>query len=261
MTDELRLTAIGGPTLLIEYRGLRMLTDPTFDPAGGDYPLGPVVLRKTTGPALPLDALGPIDAILLTHDQHADNLDRSGREALDRAPRVLTTESGAARLGGSALGLAPWATTYLPVPGDGLVAVTATPARHGPPGCEPVTGDVIGFVLTASDGATGAVYLSGDTVWYEGVAEVARRFAVTTAVLFLGAARLREVGPAHLTMDAADAVEAARAFGRALIVPTHFEGWAHFSEGRADVVRAFAAAGSEHRLRWLTPGVPETVGH
>lgn len=259
MTDELRLTAIGGPTLLIEYRGLRLLTDPTFDPAGGEYPVGPVTLRKTAGPAVRPDALGPLDAVLLTHDQHADNLDRAGREALARAPRVLTTESGAGRLGGTALGLAPWATAYLPGPG-GLVAVTATPARHGPPGCEPVTGDVIGFVLAAADGTGGAVYLSGDTVWYDGVAEVARRFAVTTAVLFLGAARLREVGPEHLTMDAADAVEAARAFADAAIVPTHVDGWAHFSEGRAEVDRAFAAAGLGHRLRWLEPGGPQVVG-
>jgi L-ascorbate metabolism protein UlaG (beta-lactamase superfamily) len=29
--DELRLTLIGGPTLLIEWSGLRLLTDPTFD--------------------------------------------------------------------------------------------------------------------------------------------------------------------------------------------------------------------------------------
>jgi L-ascorbate metabolism protein UlaG (beta-lactamase superfamily) len=259
MTDELRLTAIGGPTLLIEYRGLRLLTDPTFDPAGGDYPVGPVVLRKTGGPALSPAELGPLDAVLLTHDQHADNLDAAGRAALARAPRVLTTEFAAGRLGGAAIGLAPWASIDLPGT-DGVVRVTATPARHGPPGCEPMTGDVIGFVLAAGGAAPGEVYLSGDTVWYEGVAEVARRFAVTTAVLFLGAARLREVGPAHLTMDAADAVEAARAFAGAVVVPTHFEGWAHFSEGRAEVERAFAAAGLGHRLRWLTPGVPEVVG-
>ena len=29
------LTHIGGPTLLVEVAGWRLLTDPTFDPAGG----------------------------------------------------------------------------------------------------------------------------------------------------------------------------------------------------------------------------------
>ncbi len=31
--NGIRLTLIGGPTVLIEYQGLRLLTDPTFGPA------------------------------------------------------------------------------------------------------------------------------------------------------------------------------------------------------------------------------------
>jgi len=45
------LTLIGGPTLLIEIGGFRLLTDPTFD-APGDYQSGPVTLRKTQGPRM-----------------------------------------------------------------------------------------------------------------------------------------------------------------------------------------------------------------
>jgi hypothetical protein len=50
------------------------------------------------------------------------------------------------------------------------------------------------------------------------------------------------VGPAHLTFTAAEAVVAAQAFTQALIVPLHFEGWAHLSESRTDIESAFAAA-------------------
>jgi L-ascorbate metabolism protein UlaG (beta-lactamase superfamily) len=32
-----RLTHIGGPTVLIEVGGWRLLTDPIFDPPGGKY--------------------------------------------------------------------------------------------------------------------------------------------------------------------------------------------------------------------------------
>jgi hypothetical protein len=39
----------------------------------------------------------------------------------------------------------------------------------------------------------------------------------------------------------------------------HFEGWTHYSEGREEITRAFAAAGLEARLRWLVPGVREAV--
>jgi hypothetical protein len=103
------------------------------------------------------------------------------------------------------------------------------------------------------------VYVSGDTVWYEGVAEVARRFNPAVAVLFMGAARVREVGPAHVTFTADEGVEVARAMPGAVIVPVHFEGWAHFSEGRDVIAKAFADAGLEERLRWLTPGIPTPI--
>jgi L-ascorbate metabolism protein UlaG (beta-lactamase superfamily) len=61
-------------------------------------------------------------------------------------------------------------------------------------------------------------------VWYEGVAEVSQRFPVRIAILFMGAGRIQEVGPAHLTFTAEEAVEAARAFSDAVIIPLHYGG-------------------------------------
>lgn len=173
--NSLRITLIGGPTALIEIDGFRLLTDPTFD-APGDYQLPHVKLEKLTGPALSADAIGDVDAVLLSHDQHSDNLDHSGKVFLAKATRVLTTEAGAKRLGRHAEGLAPWATTELTGKDGRSLTVTATPARHGPAGIEPLSGDVIGFVLTSKDESHRPVYISGDTVYYDGVAEVARRF-------------------------------------------------------------------------------------
>lgn len=69
---------IGGPTTLREIGGLRLLTDPAFD-APGPVPSGDRTLMKSTGPAVAAEEVGPIDAVLLSHDQHGDNLDRSGR--------------------------------------------------------------------------------------------------------------------------------------------------------------------------------------
>ena len=83
-SDQLKCTYIGGPTALFELNGLRLLTDPTFDPAGEEYPTGVYTLRKTAGPALGPESLGRIDAVLLSHDHHHDNLDRGGRLLLNR---------------------------------------------------------------------------------------------------------------------------------------------------------------------------------
>ncbi|MFB6397580.1 MBL fold metallo-hydrolase [Polymorphospora sp. 2-325] len=144
MTD-VRITHIGGPTALIEFGGWRLLTDPTFDPAGERYGFGwGTSSRKLTDPAITPGELPPIDAVLLTHDHHGDNLDRAGRALLPSAGTVVTTTSGARRLGGTARGLAPWAATRLEAPGRPTIEVTATPARHGPPLSRPIVGGVSG---------------------------------------------------------------------------------------------------------------------
>src|SRR5215468_3897466 len=104
---SLSLTLVGGPTALIEAAGVRLVTDPTFDPPG-DYRMSYGTLTKTLAPALTADAIGAVDAVVLSHDQHWDNLDHSGRAFLSKAARVFTTPAGAARLGGGAEGLEPW---------------------------------------------------------------------------------------------------------------------------------------------------------
>ncbi len=251
----LSITLIGGPTALIEIDGFRLLTDPTFDGPGTAYQLPHVKLEKLAGPALGADKIGEVDAVLLSHDQHSDNLDHSGKDFLRHAKRVLTTEAGAKRLGNHAEGLAPWATTELTKNGKSLT-VTATPARHGPAGIEPLSGDVIGFVLSPKERAP--IYISGDTVWYDGVAEVARRFKAGVVLPFAGAAQTR--GPFHLTMDTNDTIETARAFPDAVIVPVHTDGWAHFRQSAQDLRATFDTLGFGKRLKLLQPGVATRIG-
>ena len=249
---RLEITYVGGPTCLLNFGGVRLLSDPTFDLAGGEYKSGSVTLRKLSGPALSPEALGGFDYVLLSHDHHFDNLDHAGRAILANAKTVLTTEEGAGRLGGNSLGLKDWQSTELRAPNGKVLRVVAAPARHGPAGLN--RGAVNGFVLFFEDQPDRVLYVSGDTVWYEGVAEVARRFSVRAAVLHLGAARVPEVGPFHLTMTANEGVEAARAFANAVIIPLHFEDWAHFAESSEDIAREFANAQLANRLRWPERG-------
>ena len=249
----LRITYIGGPTALLELGGLRLLTDPTFDPAGGEYRAAAYTLHKTQDPAIGRKAIGSVDAVLLSHDHHFDNLDHSGRDFLKSAAVVLTTQAGAERLGSGATGMDHWQTIDLPTADGRVLAVTATPARHGPANGD--RGPVIGFALAYADQTDSVIYVSGDSVWYQGIAEVSRRYAVRVALLFMGAARVPEVGPAHLTFTAREAIEAARALADATIVPLHYEGWAHFSESRSQIDEEFETAGLADRLRWLEPGV------
>jgi L-ascorbate metabolism protein UlaG (beta-lactamase superfamily) len=249
------ITLIGGPTALIEVGGSRLLTDPTFD-GPGEYKLPHVTLTKTAAPALTAEQVGRVDAVLLSHDQHADNFDHAGKIFAMQAPRLVTTIAGAQRLGGRAEGLQPWQSKDLGKAGGVGLRITATPARHGPAGIEPLSGDVIGFVLTFGDG-TPAIYITGDTVWYDGVAEVARRFRPGAVLLFAGSARTR--GPFNLTMNTNDAIETAHAFPDATIVPVHCDGWAHFTQDANDLAQSFKALGFASRLQVLERGVPTPI--
>jgi L-ascorbate metabolism protein UlaG (beta-lactamase superfamily) len=129
--------------------------------------------------------------------------------------------------------------------------VTATPARNGPVGIEPYSGDVVGFAL-GIDQPGDLVYVTGDTVWYHGTAEVARRFSPKVVVLYTGAAEPR--GRFHMTMGSEDALEAAQAFPGAVLVAVHNEGWAHLKETHAQLTDTFTKLGAGPPLTPLERG-------
>ncbi len=254
-----RLTHVGGPTVLVEVGGWRILTDPTFDPPGGRYSFGlGTSSRKLSGPAVAADELGAIDAVLVSHAHHGDNLDAAGRALLPAAGTVVTTTAAAKDIGGGAVGLVPWATTVLEAPGRPTVEITATPCRHGPPLSRPVVGDVIGFSLAWEGQTDGVLWISGDTVLYDGVRDTARRLDVDLAVLHLGAVRFGLTGPVRYSMTAADAVELCRELRPRTAVPVHYEGWSHFSQGREGIARDLAAAPDDVRavFRMVPLGTP-----
>jgi L-ascorbate metabolism protein UlaG (beta-lactamase superfamily) len=256
---SLSITHIGTATMLLEIGVLRLLTDPVFDPAGGRYRFGwGTGSTKLSGPAVAPECIGPIDAVLLSHDHHEDNLDQAGRALLPQAKRVLTTVPGARRLRGNAEGLRPWQSVWLEA-APTRVKVTSTPAQHGALITRPLAGATIGFVLEWEGQRHGALYISGDTIYYRGIDQVAERFRVSVAILHLGKARFPVTGPLRYTMDRCDAVRAARVLRPQAVIPIHYEGWRHFSEGRAAVESAFASARLPVELRWLSLGQPTAV--
>jgi L-ascorbate metabolism protein UlaG (beta-lactamase superfamily) len=234
--STLTVTYVGGPTAILEYAGLRILLDPTFD-SPREYDDGEgETLVKITAPGISIDEIGAIDVVLLSHHEHEDNLDFAGLALVRRLPLTLSTAKAGADLGRPVVGLDTWETH--PV---GDVTVTAVPALHGPPGAERLVGPVIGFVLEATDCPT--VYVSGDNASLELVRQIGDRFpAVDVAVLFAGAARVPSIDAA-LTLTAADAATAANILGVTQVVGLHTEDWKHFSETRADLEAAFAGSG------------------
>ncbi|MEU8837500.1 MBL fold metallo-hydrolase [Streptomyces sp900116325] len=249
-TELIPIRVFGGPTALFEYGGLRFLTDPTFDaPRAYHVPGGH--LTKTAPSSTATTGLGRIDVVLLSHDEHPDNLDDAGRALLADVPLTLTTPGGGQRLGTGARGLVDWESIELARPGGGTITVTGVPAIHGPGAreeVEPITGQVVGFVLTGECLST--VYVSGDNASLDVVKEIAERFGpVDTAILFAGAPRFPILfDGAPIVLDSAQAADAAQILGARRVVPVHYDSWAHFTEGHDELVAAFTDAGLLDRL-------------
>jgi len=240
---------IGGPTALLDYAGLRWLTDPSLSPPG-QYGW----LMKTAGPAISPEEIGSVDVVLLSHDHHPDNLDPAGRNLLPHVGTVLTTPAGADRLGGNAVGIAPGGSSDLFGTGGMPVTVTAVRAQHGPDGSDEVMGPVTGFILAAP--GAGKVYVSGDNASLDVVRAVADAHGpIEVAVLFVGAVqRDAEFGGAYLTLSSERAAEAALILGARHVIPVHYEGWTHFTQGATELRAAFAGNQVLDRLVLLAPG-------
>lgn len=253
-----KATFVGGPTVIIEIGGLRLMTDPTLDKAGTTYKIrGNNTVNKFIGPAI--QDPGKIDIVLLSHEQHTDNLDSSGRAFLTKAGKVLTTPDGASRLKGNAEGLANWESKKFTSPEGDQITITGVPARHGPYGIEKLTGTVTGFIVAVKGKENYSIYISGDTEYFSGIDEIAKKYQPDYAFVFAGAAQ--PAGPINVTMNTNDVVETARVFPKSLIIPIHCEGWSHYRQNGADYVKAFTALGMPQRIKILSPGAETIVTH
>lgn len=98
--SKVQVTLVGTATAILDINGVRFITDPVFDPVGTEYPVGEAVLKSTVGPAIEIENLPSIHAVLLSHEDHPDNLDQKGRQVLQNR-LTFTTQDGEKNLGPS----------------------------------------------------------------------------------------------------------------------------------------------------------------
>lgn len=258
---DTQVTYLGGATFLIEVGSFRFLTDPGFDPDGTERSEGPGhQLRKTMPPPVPVEEIGRVDAVLLSHAQHYDNLDNTGKAMLPSWGRVLTTPDSARALGGNAEGLATWETVEISNAAGETIRVTGMPAVHtNDLSIRDAVGETMGFLLEWDGQQNGAFYVSGDTVWIDEIEEIGRRYEVGSGILHMGAANVPAVGDRRLTMNGEEGARVTQTLGLTSAFPAHFEGWEHYMEGRAGIESAFEAAGVKHALHLLDPGQTQSV--
>jgi L-ascorbate metabolism protein UlaG (beta-lactamase superfamily) len=204
LSQMIGITWAGHATALIEFGGVRLLTDPvTRDRVGP--------LRRVAAPVAP-DLLAGVDAVLLSH-LHSDHADLPSLRRV-ASPLVIAPRGArqwlAGRIRAEVRELAVGEEVRV-----GDVRVAATRATHDPrrwPGG--ARADPVGFV--ASAGADSA-YFAGDTDLFPAMAELAGSIG---AALLPVSGWGPNLGAGHL--DAARAAEAAGLIAPRVAIPIHW---------------------------------------
>jgi L-ascorbate metabolism protein UlaG (beta-lactamase superfamily) len=247
---------VGTATVLIRYAGFTVLTDPSFLPRGESIRSGRRRSRRLTDPALTIDALPPLDLVILSH-LHEGHWDRVAEAELDRARPVVTTPRAAAALRERGFTVQPLTTweTLTCLKGGARLRVTALPARHGPWLLSRLLPDVMGSLLefeTIDGRRLFRIYLSGDTVVHDRLHDVRTRVTdVDIALLHLGGAR---VLGALVSMDGRQGVAMMRMLAPRLAIPIHYNDYTAFASPLAEFQDAVTAARLEDHVHYLRHG-------
>jgi L-ascorbate metabolism protein UlaG (beta-lactamase superfamily) len=295
---KITVTHITTATALLAIDDVVFLTDPAFCPAHTEFPITPDFSIKTSvDAALSLAQLPAIDAVLLSHEDHPDNLDDEGRKLLD-GRHVFTTPDGAKNLAPrpAVRGLKDWETTEV-VLGGKRWKITATPCVHLP------GGECIGFILESDSlgkdsnvslstsslcpcppslsysspaltealirylpipllqGRPNAVWFTGDSIYVDSWKERLSRWNVVLALVNFGAAKAPtpDGGLLQVTMGGDDAIKIVQDLGISNVVPMHFEGWEHFTENGKELKTVLEEANISDKVHFVEPGVATEV--
>lgn len=276
---DVTVTFIGNATTLISGGGgggdersreeqITLLTDPNFLHQGQHAYLGyGLVSRRRREPALDIDALPPLDGVVLSH-MHGDHWDRVSQRHLDHALPVVTTPHAAKRLVrrgfGHAVALDTW-QDHTFVKGTTTVTVTSLPGRHAPTPVNRFLPPVMGSMIEFSDGsARRRLYVSGDTLLVDELREIPVRFkAIDVGVLHLGGTRLpfgRHL-PFGLTvtMDGRQGADAVELLNLPRMIPVHFDDYGVFASPLSEFVDEMKRRGQADRIVKLERGSSVTV--
>jgi L-ascorbate metabolism protein UlaG (beta-lactamase superfamily) len=237
--DHLRATWLGHSSVLLEIGGRRVLTDPVWGARASPSQLaGP---KRFHPMPVPLKALPPLDAVIVSHDHYDHLCMGSVRELARLQPQVpfITSLGVGAHL--EAFGIAPariveldWWERHELAPAAGSTGaplrISAAPSQHfSGRGLKDRNATLwSSFVIEADHGGrVERVFFSGDTGLTDQYAEIRERFGGGQPFDLV----LLEVGAYHpswgdIHLGPRNALEALALLGGGALLPVH---WSTFS--------------------------------
>lgn len=284
--DNASLFFIGTATTILEWEGLRILTDPNFLHAGDHVHLGPgVSATRQTNPAIDINELPRIDAILLSH-YHEDHFDREVEAKLTRSIPIITTPHAKSHLANkgdesftNVHELDFWDSLMIDVATNKITAgrkpgikVTGMPGKHVPPGPLAVANDLLGAVpptngwmielgyQNASDGENFEsgyrIYISGDTLMIDELKEIPERYRgqnIDLMLIHLGGTTIPspKMPLLMVTMDAKQGIQLMQLVNPDVTIPIHYDDYDVFLSPLSDFKKAVEEAGLSDKVVYL----------
>lgn len=279
---------VGTATTIIEWEGLRILTDPNFLHAGDHVHLGPgVSATRRTNPAIDLEELPHIDAILLSH-YHEDHFDKLVEDKLSRSIPIITTPHAHSCL--TSKGADSFTNVHALDFWDSLIVdvkpktvttgktaslkVTGMPGKHVPPGplnaaneilkaVPPTNGWMIELGYSAPEASNAdefasgyRVYITGDTLMVDELKEIPQRYKdlnIDLMLIHLGGTTIP--GPSMpllmVTMDAKQGVELMHLIDPDITIPIHYDDYDVFLSPLDDFKKKVEQAGLSAKVVYL----------
>jgi L-ascorbate metabolism protein UlaG (beta-lactamase superfamily) len=235
----LKLQLVRHATLLLEYAGMRILVDPMLSDAGAMSAIQNSP-QPRPNPLTPLpfpaeQALEGVQLLLVTHT-HRDHWDDAAIQLVPKDLPLLCQPEDLNKMEATHFVNAA-AVDHMKYWSH--VCITRTPAQHGTGEIARAMAPSSGYLLSSAGEPT--LYIAGDTIWYDQVAETIRQHNPQVIVVNAGAAQFLHGDP--ITMTAGDVVRVCRAAPQARVIAVHMEAINHCLLRRAELAREAAAAG------------------
>jgi L-ascorbate metabolism protein UlaG (beta-lactamase superfamily) len=252
---QVTLAWIGHSTVLINFFGVTILTDPVLFPRIGirlpGFTIGP---KRLTAPALEFHQLPQIDVVVVSH-AHFDHLDRRTLRCFDRATSVITARATSDLLKGtrfSDVTELEWGQSRSLSAAAGEIEITAFPVKHWGARTQSDTYRGYNGYLIKRSGRR--IIFAGDTAMTENFAELRRHGAIDVAIMSIGA--YNPWIQSHCTPE--QAVQMANAAGARFIVPVHHQTFRLSFEPFREPIERFEAALSKTPERFAVREIGQT---
>ncbi len=249
---------VGTATVVIQYAGFTILTDPNFLHKGDHIHIGyGLQAVRQTNPAISLQQLPPLDLVLLSH-LHEDHFDRLVEKELDKGVPIVTTPQAAQALRrkyfSATQPLSTWQTLTV-TKGDHQLRITSMPAQHGPGLANKAMPQTMGSLLefnTPTGKTAFRMYISGDTLLHEQLREIPQRYPnIDLGIFHLGGTRVFGL---LLTMDAMQGLEALHIINPHEAIPVHYNDYNVFKSPLEDFKEFVRLSEFEGRVKYLEHG-------